>query len=117
MRTHRLSYKLRYGEIPSDLEVCHSCDVRHCVNPDHLFLGTKSENMTDAAMKGRLSCRPAASGEKNCNAKLTTAIVRNIRKRLHDGETGKSIAASVGVSTTTISSLKKRQTWKHVTAD
>lgn len=57
IKAHRYSYSLHYGEIPNKLSVCHHCDVKHCVNPYHLFLGTQKDNMQDAMRKGRHSCQ------------------------------------------------------------
>lgn len=52
---HRVSWQLAFGPIPVDKEVCHHCDVRPCVRPDHLFLGTRKDNMIDCSNKGRTS--------------------------------------------------------------
>lgn len=55
---HRFSYELHKGPIPDGVFVCHHCDVRCCVNPHHLFLGTNSDNQLDCVRKGR---HPGAS--------------------------------------------------------
>lgn len=74
---HRISYILYRGEIPSGLFVCHKCDNPGCVNPHHLFLGTRQDNMDDMIKKNRKAdCR----GTKNGSSKLTDAQVREIKK-------------------------------------
>ena len=51
VRAHRAAYELVNGEIPEDLYVCHTCDNRKCINPDHLWVGTQKDNVVDAIKK------------------------------------------------------------------
>ena len=66
MKAHRASWVYAHGVLPpSDMHVCHTCDNRMCVNPDHLFIGTKSDNMRDCASKGRI-CTIGKSKQTHC---------------------------------------------------
>jgi hypothetical protein len=53
IQVHRLSYEINGGDIPDGMLVCHHCDVRSCINPNHLFLGTHKDNTQDMMKKGR----------------------------------------------------------------
>jgi len=57
-RAHRYAWEITHGTIPEDKELCHRCDNRLCVRPEHIFLGTHQENMADASAKGRLHTAP-----------------------------------------------------------
>lgn len=100
-RAHRLSYELHCEPIPDGLLVCHRCDNRACVNPDHLFLGTHSDNLADAMAKGR---HVAISGSKHIQAKLTEADVIAIRSA--KGITHRNLAAQFGISSSQISMIR-----------
>ena len=110
---HRLSYEFAYGPIPEGLLVCHHCDNPACVRPDHLFLGTQSDNLRDAYRKGRLTqLRPAPSGVENQNAKLTDEMVRAIRAEV--GQTHRQLAKKYHVTHGTITAAISRKSWRHV---
>lgn len=55
IQAHRFSYMIFCGPIPDGIFVCHACDVRECVNPEHLWLGTAQENTQDSMRKGRFT--------------------------------------------------------------
>lgn len=108
---HRVVWTLARGPIPAGLCVLHRCDVGNCVNIDHLFLGTVTDNNKDRAAKGRSAVR---RGSLCGQAKLTEWKVQEIRKRLRAGRTLHSLGAEYGVAWQTIGSIKYRQNWKHV---
>ncbi len=115
---HRVSWEMANGPIPeiegSDFHgtcVCHSCDVKSCVNPAHLFLGTHQDNMDDMATKGR-NAQP--KGSKQHLAKMTESEVRSIRAALARGQTQQSLADIYGVVQTSISKIACGLTWGHV---
>ena len=64
VRAHRFSWELRHGPIPDGLCALHRCDNRPCVNPDHLFLGTRGDNIRDCFSKGRGNPYPGARAKK-----------------------------------------------------
>lgn len=112
MGAHRFSYELHYGPLPDGMFALHKCDVRACVNPNHLFAGTKADNSQDMVNKGR--CR-APKGEAVHTAKLTAEQVVEIRKSLADGtHTQSELAKHYNVSYYTIHGIYTYTTWKHI---
>lgn len=108
-RAHRAAWQLTYGPIPEGLRVCHACDNRACVRPDHLFLGTDAENQRDMVQKGR-----GRNGTRNGRARLTEVDIPAIRERIASGELLASIASDYGVAPGTVWFIKTRRNWKHI---
>lgn len=112
---HRLSWEIHFGEIPEGLFVLHTCDIRSCVRPEHLFLGTDADNARDAASKGRLGQQKYPElyrGEKSPRAILTLAQVIEIRSRYVPREvTLQRLADEYGVSMPTIAAVVSGRNW------
>lgn len=107
----RISYELYRGVIPENILVCHHCDNRICVNPNHLFLGTYKDNRDDMVKKGR---EVILFGEENANSRLRNSDVIEIRKLHSMGYSGQYIGNIYGVSRTMVAYIIKKQSWKHV---
>lgn len=103
---HRFAWEFYFGPVPEGLWVLHTCDNPPCVNPEHLFLGTHDDNMADRSAKGR-----APRGEGCRNARLTDALVREIRAST---EVSRVLAERLGVSGRAIRSARSGRSWKHV---
>lgn len=117
---HRISYEAHVGPIPPGMLICHRCNNRACVNPDHLYAGTGKDNTRDSMDAGTARCLtappPPQRGELNRTAKLTAPIVVEIRQRLAAGERQPDLASRYGVDRATINHIACGRTWKHVVA-
>lgn len=130
-RAHRLSWFMRFGDVPQGLLVLHRCDNRPCVNPEHLFLGTHQDNQDDMWAKGRgwskngHHSNPADYrtetkktyniGEDHPNAKLNSGQVLEIR---HDHEVNGTrysvLAKQYHVDRASIRDVILRRSWTHI---
>jgi len=106
IRAHQKAWIEKNGPIPDKLFVCHSCDNRACINPDHLFLGTPKDNSTDMVEKDR-----QAKGEECGNSKLTEKQVKEIR---NSPESSRKVAAKFGISKTNVLDIKRKKIWRHL---
>ena len=112
---HRASWEMYRGPIPEGMDVCHKCDVTCCVNPDHLFIGTATDNMRDMLRKGRgpHQTHPGYGprGEQIAQAKLTAEQVLFIRS---SPLSQKKIARLMGLAQGHVSRIRNRVCWAHV---
>ncbi len=99
-RAHRVSYELHHGSIPPGMFVCHVCDVRQCVNPEHLFLGKQVDNVADAIQKCRFG-----------PAKLTPHDVKRIRS---SALSSSELAKRHRVTRENIWQIRSGKTWRHL---
>lgn len=118
-RVNIVSYLMFKGPYPEGMEICHTCDNKQCVNPDHLFVGTRSDNMKDMGNKGRhpWQLRPelVRKGEDNPGAKLAENDVLLIVSRFKNGESVASIARDYPVNREAISKIVRGQNWNWLT--
>jgi hypothetical protein len=115
VRASRYSWELHHGPIPDGLMVLHQCDNPPCVRPDHLFVGTGSDNMADCTAKGRHPATRPESAFRLARRKLTDQQVREIRAA-YDNNTGsiREIGRQYGVDGTTVLRIGKRRTFRHL---
>lgn len=115
LAAHRVSYMIHYGNIPNGLYVCHKCDNKKCINPNHLFLGTAKDNTQDMINKNRL---PDRRGENSSNHKLSNDNVIEIKRLLKNkSESISSIANKFGVGYNVIWYIAAGKTWKNVVTE
>ena len=109
---HRVSYILTYGELKDEENhICHKCDNPICVNPYHLFEGTRQDNMDDMAIKGR---RAVMRGEESGRAKITAADVAKIKRLRAKGWTLKRIGKKMGITFGNVWKILNGYSWNHV---
>lgn len=109
---HRWAYERVFGPVPEGQFVLHRCDNPRCVNPDHLWLGTKLDNARDRDQKGR---RIALRGEQHGRSKLLAEQIIEIRGLGAGGMTSYRIAKLYRVDSKTVRDILTRKLWPHIT--
>lgn len=110
-KVHRVAWRVFQGSIPSGMDVLHRCDVRNCVNPDHLFVGTHQDNMQDITRKGRQRY-VRLCGEHNPQAKLSRGQVEEMRAlRASTGLSYSKIADQFAIASMTAYRAIQGESW------
>lgn len=105
---HKYVYKMINGPIPKGLWILHKCDVKSCINPNHLYAGTPTQNAQDRERRGRGN---PPKGSEHVFSKLNDDIVRDVR---NSSESNYALGIKYGVARATIRNARNRKTWKHV---
>lgn len=115
---HRVSWVLHFGAIPPGVFVCHHCDKKSCVRPDHLYLGSPKQNSRDAVQRGRMEdglrnrSRSGYIGERNGMARLSRHDVQRIRRMYREGGVRQiDLAEEFGVTRPHISGIISGKFW------
>lgn len=103
MSAHRRAHELFIGPIPDGMDACHTCDNRWCVNPDHIYAGTRQTNMDDMVHRGR-----GAGGNRK---HLREHQVQEIRARLNAGMSPRTISQQMNINYGTITAIKEGRSY------
>lgn len=126
-RTIPAHHFLLAAPVPTGMHACHSCDIKLCVNPEHIFIGTRSDNERDKVRKGRHNTSPGAramlktrhlkSGSSNHASVLTEEDVAMIKSISKAYGRGAALAKHFSVSNTVIGGIWRGKRWAHVTTN
>lgn len=105
---HRVSWTLAVGPVPSGSFVCHHCDVPHCVNPEHLYIGNQRTNMDDMVRRGH-----STRGDRNPNSRLNFEQAEEMRTLRASGEwTYQKLSERFGVGKTQVARICTGKHWR-----
>jgi len=111
-RAHRVAASVWLGfDLGSPLCVLHKCDNPCCINPDHLFIGTRADNNNDCITKGRSA---DTRGENHGGSRLTVHEVGAIRRLCVGGVPQKTVAREYGIDPSQVSNIVLHKAWRHI---
>lgn len=109
LRASRASFELYKEPIIGNNEICHTCDNPICINPNHLFQASHTDNMIDMVKKGR-----SPKGSRHGHSILHETDIPQIRKMLKDNVPFKEIANIFSISVTSVYDIRRGSTWSHI---